>query len=159
MKNIFNKGIKKFPLSYESIDSTFNEPGVYIIFASKRVRKFNAQPIGRCCKKDKEGILYIGKGNIIKDRLREFLKYTEASHTALQSNKVANWNHPGGKRFAMPVGEKPNPNKRTFRPEKLFVALLPSTAPLRKEQEYLTKYFQTFGEVPPLNGTLQLYKR
>lgn len=95
--------------------------------------------IGRFIKTDLNGILYIGKANSYLDRVIGLKKTIDP--------KMKSEPHICGRRY--------NKNKRIgkqFPYKNLFIQLIGDSNPEQKEKEELDKYFEEFGEVPPLNA-------
>jgi hypothetical protein len=109
--------------------------GIYKIFSQdNNIRK----PIERLLDKDIDGILYIGSATSYLDRVINLKKsilpdYNGQSHIC-------------GRRY------KSNPKiELKFPIEKLYIELIPTDNPIELEKTELEKYFNRFGELPPLN--------
>jgi hypothetical protein len=105
------------------------QDGIYYLLAGK--------PIPRCLQEDPDGILYIGKGKILKKehRLGKLIN-------ALNDREDM---HEAGVRY----NERLLLKKYPLQDIKLRVILCDS--PRKTEAEALAKYVREFGELPPLN--------
>lgn len=111
--------------------------GVYIIHS---FNKKNPIKIDRVLGQDEEGILYIGKSENIRERLRML-------------RRVLN---PKQKATAHTFGKKYNENKKlreAFPLKSLYISYRISNDPKALEFNLLRKYFLKFGEVPPFNSS------
>lgn len=109
--------------------------GVYIL---KHMRNADSPiPKARIFNIDNNGILYIGKALSFVDRviaLKKTILMNSSSHIAGRKiRNIENW-----------VNNIPN--------DELFVQLLQRENPEIDERNYLNKYLNTFGELPPLNS-------
>lgn len=89
---------------------------------------------------DNDGILYIGKSDNLRERLRML-------------QRVLN---PKLKATAHTFGTKYNDNKNlkiAFPLKTLFVSIEVAEEPKNLESKLLDKYFIKFGEVPPFNSS------
>jgi hypothetical protein len=109
--------------------------GIYKIFSQdNHIRK----PIERLLDKDINGILYIGSATSYLNRVINLKKsilpdYNGQSHIC-------------GRRY------KSNPSiALKFPAENLYIELIPTDNPIELEKTELKKYFDKFGELPPLN--------
>ena len=103
---------------------------------------YNQIPIrlNRVLGTDKDGILYIGKSDNLRERLRMLWRVLNPKLNATA--------HPFGKKF--------NENKKlknTFPLKSLYISYKISTDPKALEFDLLQKYFLKFGEVPPFNSS------
>ena len=130
----------KFKISNDSFWNDINEQhsvngGVYKVIATENKKPI---PISRLLGKDNEGVLYIGQTISFLDRVIELKKST--------APKYVSSNHEFGFRY------KEHPSiKINFPYDKLFIDLQPSNKPDELEKEELKKYYEQFGELPPLN--------
>jgi hypothetical protein len=111
--------------------------GVYFIHSYN-----NGHPakLNRVMGKDEEGVLYIGKSENLRERLRMLWRVL----------------NPKLKATAHSFGTKYNANKklREFFPMKsLYVSYRITSEPKTLEYELLDKYFLKYGEVPPFNSS------
>jgi hypothetical protein len=104
--------------------------GVYIIMANEE--------IPRCLKPDPQGILYIGRGNI--------MSYHNRIGKLINSFNEQPRFHEAGIRFHR------NPLlQNRFPISSLKVGITLTEEPEELEKQLLQDYFQAFGDVPPLN--------
>jgi hypothetical protein len=117
------------PWRKEQIRENSPHGGTYVLKAKK--------PIGRLLNEDSEGILYIGKGDLLSNqpRVGKFINSLNKTETL----------HDGGNRFNVghiiikyPLDESIIEITLTDNPEQL-------------ESQKLNKYYLTFGELPPFN--------
>jgi hypothetical protein len=111
--------------------------GVYHIRCFKNNKVIN---INRVLGIDNDGILYIGKSDNLRERLRML-------------QRVLN---PKLKATAHTFGTKYNDNKNlkiAFPLKTLFVSIEVAEEPKNLESKLLDKYFIKFGEVPPFNSS------
>jgi hypothetical protein len=111
--------------------------GVYLIHSYN-----NQIPIrlNRVLGTDEEGVLYIGKSENLRERLRMFWRVL----------------NPKLKATAHTFGTKYNDNKKlreAFPLKSLYVSYRITTEPKTLESELLDKYFSKYGEVPPFNSS------
>lgn len=114
-----------------------SESGVYFIYSILE----NGYPkiVQRVLKNDSSGILYIGKSKNLKERLRMLFRvlnpelYKADAHTFGK-----NYNQSSGLQDSFPL-------------ESLAVIYILSQDYSNLETTELKKYFEEFGEVPPLN--------
>lgn len=111
--------------------------GVYHIrsFKDNKVIKIN-----RVLGIDNKGILYIGKSDNLRERLRMLWRVLNPKLEAT----------------AHTFGKKYNDNKKlrfVFPLKTLYVSFEVAEEPKNLESELLDKYFIKFGEVPPFNST------
>lgn len=111
--------------------------GVYLIHSYN-----NQIPIklNRVLDTDVEGVLYIGKSENMRERLRML-------------GRVLN---PKLKATAHTFGTKYNANKKlmkAFPLNTLYVSYIITNEPKTSESELLDNYFANFGEVPPFNSS------
>jgi hypothetical protein len=111
--------------------------GVYFIHSYN-----NQIPIrlNRLLGADEEGILYIGKSDNLRERLRMLWRVL----------------NPSQKATAHTFGKKYNSNEKlreAFPLESMYISYRISTEPKTFEFELLDKYFLKFGEVPPFNSS------
>ena len=88
---------------------------------------------------DEEGLLYIGKSENLRERLRMLWRVL----------------NPKLKATAHTFGTKYNNNKKlreAFPLNSLYVSFRITTKPKTLESELLDKYFSNYGEVPPFNS-------
>jgi hypothetical protein len=125
------------PTFWDDINRDFGTGGgIYKLF-SKRDGKI--QPINRFLGQDENGTLYIGKATSYIDRVIGLKKTLDPKYKSSP--------HICGRRY--------NKNIRVqeaFPFTDLFVQLESSDDPVNREKELLLEYFNTFGEVPPLNA-------
>ena len=113
--------------------------GVYFIYSLND----NGLPIEsqRLLGTDTEGVLYIGKSNNLRDRLRMLWRVL----------------NPEYKTTAHTFGSKYNSYKilREYFPhDKFAIKFEESKLPLELEKKSLKYYLNTFGEVPPFNSSI-----
>ena len=111
--------------------------GVYIIHSCNKNIPIK---IDRVLGQDEEGILYIGKSENIRERLRMLWRVLNPKHKAT----------------AHTFGKKYNENKKlreAFPLKSLFISYRISPYPKLLEYKFLDKYFLKFGEVPPFNSS------
>ncbi|MBM3417509.1 MAG: hypothetical protein FJY17_01135 [Bacteroidetes bacterium] len=111
--------------------------GIYFIYGYK-----NKLPIkiSRFLGIDNDGVLYIGKSENLRERLRMLWRVL----------------NPKLKATAHTFGTKYNNNKRlreAFPLKTLYVSYKITSEPKTLESELLDKYFLKFGEVPPFNSS------
>lgn len=111
--------------------------GVYFIYSYN-----NNTPIklNRVLGIDKEGVLYIGKSDNLRERLRMLWR--------VLNRKL--------KATAHTFGTKYNNNKKleeAFPLKSLYISFRITTNPKILESELLDKYFSKYGEVPPFNSS------
>lgn len=111
--------------------------GVYFVYAYK-----NNIPIklDRVLGADDEGLLYIGKSENLRERLRMLCRVL----------------NPYQKATAHTFGTKYNNNKKlreAFPLNSLYVSFRITTNPKKLVSGLLDKYFSNYGEVPPFNST------
>lgn len=112
-----------------------NRGGIYKVIA---VKDDVPVTINRFLGSDKDGVLYIGKALSYLDRVINLKKST--------APKYKSSNHEFGVRY------KQHPSIKIHFPfETLYVKLEQSDTPDEYEYTELRKYFDTFGELPPLN--------
>ena len=111
--------------------------GVYHIYCYKGKKPIT---INRVLGIDNQGILYIGKSDNLRERLRML-------------RRVLN---PNLKATAHTFGSKFNDNKKlrkAFPLKSLFIKYQVSKESKKLEKDLLDQYFQNFGEVPPFNSS------
>lgn len=133
--------IKEYKLSskelWQDIFNDFGDKGgAYKLFCRKNNR---IEPIGRLLGTDQKGILYIGKATSYLDRVIGLKKTIDPEKKSSS--------HICGRRY-----NKNEKISKTFPFKNLYIILIGHNEPLEKETELLTEYFNTFGEVPPLNA-------
>lgn len=111
--------------------------GVYFIYSYN-----NNIPskLDRVLGADEEGVLYIGKSENLRERLRMLWRVL----------------NPNLKATAHTFGTKYNNNKKlreAFPLKSLYVSFRITTTPKILESELLDKYFSKYGEVPPFNSS------
>jgi hypothetical protein len=111
--------------------------GVYHIrcFKDNKVIKIN-----RVLGIDNDGILYIGKSDNLRERLRMLWRVINPKLKATAHTFGTKYNDNKNLRFAFPL-------------KTLFVSIEVAEEPKKLENELLDKYFIKFGEVPPFNST------
>jgi hypothetical protein len=127
-------------ISLVEVSSWINIPecgGVYLIHSFD-----NQIPIrlNRVLGTDEEGVLYIGKSENLRERLRMLWRVL----------------NPKLKATAHTFGTKYNDNKKlreAFPLKSLYVSYRITTEPKTLESELLDKYFSKYGEVPPFNSS------
>jgi hypothetical protein len=111
--------------------------GVYFIHSyNDKIPKKLDRVLGQ----DEEGILYIGKSENIRERLRMLWRVLNPKLTAT----------------AHTFGTKYNANKKlreAFPFNSMFISYRISNEPKILEFKLLEKYFTKFGEVPPFNSS------
>ena len=113
--------------------------GVYKLHCLDEENDSTFIPINRILGVDQEGVLYIGKASLIRNRIGDLMKSLSPTHKS--------FNHPAGIRYAS--------NKKlqeSFPFDRLCVTVLPSETPNDSEVHEMRKYFEEYGEVPPLNA-------
>ena len=130
-------------MEYLKIDDTFfwKEipilPGVYFIYSLNEKKAIKTR---RVLGVDKEGVLYIGKSENLRDRLRMLWR-------VLNTNYKAN---------AHTFGEKYNTYKilkDNFPKKTLAIKFVISKNPKVLESKMLNEYIKKYGEVPPFNSS------
>jgi len=112
-----------------------SEPGVYEIVALDRAGRPKAMP--RAGGVDERGVLYIGQGQKIRDRLRKL------SRGLFQGTK----GHIAGRAY------KARPAIQAIAPMRdLAFRFEHCDDPKKREKLRLDRYIRKFGEVPPLNA-------
>ena len=111
--------------------------GVYFIHSY-----YNGHPtrLNRVLGTDEEGLLYIGKSENLRERLRMLWRVL----------------NPKLKATAHTFGTKYNNNKKlreAFPLKSLYVSYRTTSEPKTLEFELLDKYFSKYGEVPPFNSS------
>lgn len=111
--------------------------GIYFIYVYN-----NKLPIkvSRVLGIDNDGVLYIGKSENLRERLRMLWRVI----------------NPKLKATAHTFGTKYNNNKKlreAFPFKSLYVSYTITTEPKTLESELIDKYFLKFGEVPPFNSS------
>jgi len=111
--------------------------GIYFIYGYK-----NKLPIkiSRVLSIDNDGVLYLGKSENLRERLRMLWRVI----------------NPKLKATAHTFGTKYNINKKlreAFPLISLYVSYTITTEPKTLESELLDKYFLKYGEVPPFNSS------
>ena len=133
--------IKEYHLSSKKLWTEINEDfkekgGAYILFFKD---KGKIRPIARFIGIDGDGILYIGKATSYLDRVINLKKSLDPEKKSTA--------HICGRRY------KKNKNiVKEFPFQNLYIRLFPHNNPEEKERELIDKYFNEFGEVPPLNA-------
>ena len=111
--------------------------GVYFIYSYNDEIPAKLQ---RVLEQDKEGVLYIGKSENIRERLRMLWRVL----------------NPNLKATAHTFGTKYNANKNlmeAFPINSMFISYKITNEPKKLESELLHKYFLKYGEVPPFNSS------
>lgn len=111
--------------------------GVYHIYCYKGKKPIT---INRVLGIDKQGILYIGKSDNLRERLRMLWRVL----------------NPNLKATAHTFGTKYNGNnklKKVFPLKTLSVSFKTTSEPKNLETKLLNQYFDKFGEVPPMNSS------
>ena len=106
-----------------------------------KIKAFNNNipvTINRLLDFDKDGILYIGMALSYLDRVITLRKSTDPLYIST--------NHEFGLRY-----KQHSTIKIKFPYESLFIELLPCDNPNEVESAELIKYYEAFGELPPLN--------
>lgn len=113
--------------------------GVYRLHCLEESRSERIVEVGRVLGFDSEGILYIGKTPAGLGRIGDLIKSLSPTHKSLGHHAVL--------RYAK------NPKfSEKFPFERLCVSFIPADDPATAEREMIRKYFENFGEVPPLNA-------
>lgn len=121
-----------------------DKPGCYIITAPKLT-----QPIGRLLGADKSRTLYIGQSTkSIRARVGEFCKGANRPN-----GNRKHVQHPAGNRFLFIRSKLANLD---VRPENILIYYKEYSNPNKLENCLLMCYTSKFGEVPPLNGGLNV---
>lgn len=115
-----------------------SKPGVYKIYSLDKNNSPKALP--RVLGIDKSGILYIGKSENLKDRLRMLWRVLNPIMVAKAHTFGVNYN-------SLKLIQK------SFPLQTLAVEFEERQNPKVYEKELLEKYRQKYGEVPPLNGS------
>jgi len=107
--------------------------GIYILHAGK--------PVPRLLKEDADGILYIGKGEILDyhNRIGKFVNSLNATEVV----------HDGGIRFNTEA------IKKVYPLEDARIEVVLTKDPVGLEKERLRKYLDEFGELPPFNRRME----
>ena len=116
------------------------QSGVYIIYALNSDQ--TPKPINRILKTDDRGILYIGQTTrqTFKDRLEMFRRVMNPGYLATAHSGALNLREIPALRTRFPATD-------------IYVEVLPNSNPKAEEERLIEQYRQTFGEVPPLNGS------
>lgn len=121
---------------WDLINAEFGESGgVYIIVGIKNGEPI---PVNRLLGKDLHGILYIGKARSFLDRVITLRKSV--------SPKYKGTSHEFGVRY-----KKHNRIQELYLRDSLYLELISTGEPDNEERKLLNKYYQAFGELPPLN--------
>lgn len=130
----------KYKISSDTFWNDINEHhsvngGVYKVVATENEMPV---PIQRLLDIDTEGVLYIGKATSFLDRVINLKKSTAPNYVSS--------NHEFGSRY------KEHPLiKEKFSYDNLFIDLHVSETPEELESAELKKYYEKYGELPPLN--------
>jgi len=120
------------------IDQVKDCPGVYRL---QSLTRLGARPrmIPRVCKRDRDGILYIGRSVNLKKRIKLLVKglHKTARHTATRSYAYAT-----ALQHAYPT-------------HKLVITWAVEANYKQVESSLIGDYIQEFGEAPPLNSTVR----
>jgi len=130
-----NFKISDSELWYKINDKFSNKGGVYKVIAT---RKGDPISITRLLESDTEGVLYIGKAISFLDRVINLKKSTDPEYESSS--------HEFGVRY-----KQHKRLKEIFPYNQLFINLTLSENPLELEKSELIKYYEKFGELPPLN--------
>lgn len=121
---------------WDKINQQFtNKGGIYKIIA---IKDNVPVAINRLLGADNNGILYIGKATSFLDRVIELKKSTDPNYISS--------NHEFGSRY-----KKHSEIRSLFPFENISVSLELCDNPAETESAELKKYYETFGELPPLN--------
>jgi hypothetical protein len=115
------------------LDENYPQGGVYELIANSK--------IGRLLKDDVNGILYIGKGEILQynNRIGKFINSLNSTENV----------HDVGNRFNMKA------IKDKFPLEKAMIKVTLTEDPEQFETNLLQKYYLEYGELPPFNRRLE----
>ena len=113
--------------------------GVYKLHCIDEENDSKFIPINRILGVDQEGVLYIGKADVIHNRIGDLWKSLSPNYKTL--------NHHAGIRY-----RSNQKLQGSFPFDRLCVTVLPSENPNDAELHEMRKYFAEFGEVPPLNA-------
>lgn len=116
------------------------ESGIYFIFSI--CENGNPMIINRVLKNDSKGLLYIGKSKNLNERLRMLYR---VSHPELYKANA----HTFGKNYNNSIGLQ-----EAFPLKTLALKYYLTKDYSGLETSELEKYFQEFGEVPPLNFSM-----
>ena len=107
--------------------------GIYILHAGK--------PVPRLLGEDEDGILYIGKGEILdyQNRIGKFVNSLNATEVV----------HDGGSRFNMSAIEHNYPL------ENAGIEIILTEDPEGLERDRLKQYLGKYGELPPFNRRME----
>jgi hypothetical protein len=111
--------------------------GVYFIYSCNNLIPIR---LNRVLGTDEEGVLYIGKSENLRERLRMLWRVLNPKLEAT----------------AHTFGTKYNSNQKlreAFPMKSLFVSYRITSEPKTLESELLDKYFLKYGEVPPFNSS------
>ena len=134
--NLLQIADKKFQNNIHDLHK--DNGGIYKIIA---VRNGQRVPINRFLGTDNEGVLYIGKATSYVKRVIDLKK--SIAPVSEYKGKA----HICGRRY-----KKTTKIAEQFPYDQLFVDLIPMDKPEEKEKELIRTYFETYGEVPPLNA-------
>ena len=133
MENIAEK-IKL--LNKENISDLPKNSGIYRIFAYSQ--NFEPIIINRFAKRDKQGLLYIGRTKNLNARLNNFLLSSDI-------NKNTH-NHSGALKY-----KKKDVIRKTLKKHTLYFNFQVLNEINEEEKKLLDNYSNEFGEYPPLN--------
>jgi len=117
----------------EKIKEILPSGGVYKLISNKE--------IGRFLKTDEEGVLYIGKGDILSNQSRVG-KFVNAINEKEKR-------HGGGSRFNTKLIKDSFPLKNSK------IQIILTETPEKLEAEILKEYLEKFGELPPFNRRME----
>jgi excinuclease UvrABC nuclease subunit len=112
-------------------------PGVYLIRLLSASGNF--QKINRVINTDDNGLLYIGKSENLRTRIKSLTKTI--------NNLDSTNNHIFGVKY-----NRNSLFKKTFLPKQLSIIFTTETNCKNKEDELLKNYLHKFGELPPFNS-------
>ena len=106
-----------------------NKGGVYKLHCLEEGDESRFMPINRILGVDQEGVLYIGKASVIRNRIGDLMKSLSPDHKS--------FNHPAGMRYTS------NQKLQKFFPfDRLCVTILPSENPDGEEINEMREYFK-----------------
>lgn len=127
------------PDFWERIDATFGQSGgIYKLSCLRDGSTEELVPVQRLLGEDPEGVLYIGMAACFLERVIELKKSLSPRHVSRGHECGAR--HKEHDRLA-----------QAFPYERLMVSFIASESPRDAEQHALQDYFNSFGELPPLN--------
>jgi len=139
------KNMKMYLISSENVWEQLQRDhggkgGAYKLHCLDKSDQNRVEPLNRVLGLDNEGILYIGETSKNHFRIGDLIKSLSPHHKSL--------GHHAGIRFSNNIKLR-----ERFPFERLCFTFIPAENPKEKESQELQRYFQKYGEVPPLNAT------